>query len=264
MFVSSFYKINPYLPFLFVLVLVTISIICVMFLPSMFLDNYNFVIKASRFNSIKIDTRRTFLFLNFFDSYDCAYYNDRSELIQYEVNRLAQFLRFFGVKVIFWINNSINSDRSVYDECLYDHTVSENFNVHRGLLYSSKDDIFVSSVKDLIDLAKFYNIRHIFAAGMKADSWIPNLFYTLKNNMIIPIYISDLSDVVFSRKLQMPYVSSHVQAIENFNKVLYRNNYILLNHYTIIDRHITEKPNNINYDGNVNTAYYFGIDFFNY
>jgi hypothetical protein len=51
---------------------------------------------------LHLDPRQAALYLNVTDRYACPCYSDRADLIAPELNRVAQFLRTFGVTIILY------------------------------------------------------------------------------------------------------------------------------------------------------------------
>lgn len=223
------------------------------------------------------------LYLNFQESYSCPYYSDRADLIVPEINRVAQFLRSYGSKIIFYdetkqekkflsrpYSKTDDNDpqdlkiTSPYfvDKCLFsDFDVlpfQTNYSIHHGILYSSKFDHFLTSHYDLIDLAKALNLTHILMAGMRVNLWMTDLIKKLKKFNIEPLYLWDLNDVAYYKKTQNKVFETHVDAQKAYINYLINNSVRLVNHFSILDRPYLDQPYMADtiFDGNSN-AYYF-------
>ena len=249
---------------------------------------------ASSRTHIQIDPKKTALYLNYFDSYECPYYTDRADLIAPEINRLAQMMRAFGMSVIFYthtvpesdlIQNDIDGkedekllminekpvDLSILkldetspkleDKCLYtdynNNPAPCNGTIHHDIKYSTKQDFFVSNHVHGVKLAKKLGIENLIVGGMRCNYWLPPFFEMLKNENIKTFYIWDLSDVAYFRASQLPKLDTHNKALAHFWTWVVKNYGATVNHFALIDRLVPKIPQkDFEFDGNPN-AYYF-------
>lgn len=172
----------------------------------------------------------------------------------------------------------------VTDNCLYDefntNPIPLNGSIHHDILYSTKSDLFVAineydniddsskSSKDnninyeysyqynshinVVYLAKERGLTHLIVGGMKCNMWLPPLFEQLKAVGIQPIYLYDLSDVVFLRSAQSKVLDTHIIALRHFWKWVNKKFGMIVNHFDILDRALLDKPfeTNAKFDGN--------------
>ncbi|KAK8893443.1 hypothetical protein M9Y10_021865 [Tritrichomonas musculus] len=172
----------------------------------------------------------------------------------------------------------------VKDNCLYEefdtNPIPLNGSIHHDILYSTQSDLFVSvNEYDSIDkpnkndkdevfnyencykynshinvvyLAKERGLTHLIVGGMKCNMWLPPLFEQLKKAGIQPIYLYDLSDVVFLRSAQLTALDTHTIALKKFWTWINEKYGMILNHFDILDRPLSPKPfaRNTRFDGN--------------
>lgn len=169
----------------------------------------------------------------------------------------------------------------VSDDCLYEEFNSNpiplNGSIHHDILYSSKSDLFVavneyntidSQIKNdnfnnensyqynshinVVYLAKERGLTHLIVGGMKCNMWLPPLFEQLRAVGIQPIYLYDLSDVVFLRSAQSKVLDTHIIALRHFWKWVNKKYGMIVNHFDILDRALLAKPfeTNAKFDGN--------------
>ena len=228
-------------------VLIIIGLISILIFSS---DNNPTNITDSSFFSFKINTsintesilevnpNETALYLNYFDTYPCPYYSDRADLIAPEINRLAQMMRAFGMKIIFHTltekpseitaniqtpETELNLEKTspnLQDKCLYtdfDKTPApSNGSIHHDIMFSSKSDYFVKDHNDGVKLAHQLGIKYLIVGGMRCNYWLLPFFRNLKLNNIQPIYIYDLSDVAYFREAQVKQLDTHTKALIHF------------------------------------------------
>jgi hypothetical protein len=222
---------------------------------------------------ITLNPNTVALYLNFTDRYPCPYYSDRADFISPEVNRLAQFLRTFGVKIIFYttsfpstsVSGSIpvpeittehlsETSPGFQDFCIFekftDSPTWQNTAIHRNLLYSSSADLFVDSADQIVRLAIHRKLTHLMVAGMKCNLWIPSLFEKLKISGVNPIWIADLSDVAFYRKSQIDHFMTHLEAAARFRNWVSGRGYGVVNHWDVLNQQQPEIPKKVAFDGN--------------
>lgn len=173
----------------------------------------------------------------------------------------------------------------VQDKCLYEdfdaNPTYSNGSIHHQILYSTSNDLFVSineynhdlnsdnfeqidgsysknSHIDVVYLAKQKHLTHLIVGGMKCNMWMSPLFEQLKEVGIQPIYLYDLSDVVFLRSAQQEKIDTHLIALRHFWTWINKKYGMIVNHFDILDRPFIPSSSgpNIYFDGNPN-AYSF-------
>ncbi|OHT07509.1 hypothetical protein TRFO_24255 [Tritrichomonas foetus] len=247
--------------------------------PTSFTFDVN--ISSKQQEKITVDPKKLGLYLNYHDTYSCPYYTDRVDLIAPEINRLAQFCRSFGITLIFnslveppskftKIKNLIENpplhlDETsplVQDKCLYEdfdiNPIYTNGTIHHEILYSTSSDLFVNNHSNSVHLAIEKGLTHIIVGGMKCNMWLPPLFEQFSSAGIQPIYLYDLSDVVFLRELQKEKLDTHMDALKHFWKWINKKYGMITNHFSLLDRPTLRQPlgRNTNFDRNVE-AYLF-------
>lgn len=245
---------------------------------------FNYYGKNNRVSEIEIEPFNIGLFLNFHENYACPYYTDRADIICPEINRLAQVLRAFGSKIIFYTQEEMpfktdsTNDNQYFDEqflnetspdlkdiCLYSDYNEEpsiiNTSIHHSILYSKESDIFVENYPSLIAVSKQFNITHLIVSGMHCNQWVPGLFQSLITAGVTPLYLYDLSDVTYSREAQIAHFTTHTEALKHF-WVWIRDKYgYMINHFSLLDR--DPPPSNkrkvVNFDGNQNAFFFYEL-----
>ena len=236
---------------------------------------------------ITLNPKKIGLYLNYHETYSCPYYTDRVDLIAPEINRVAQFCRLFGFTVIFYSlndapsNYNVNNDNIpkdpplhlqetsplVQDKCLYDdfekNPAPENGSIHHDILYSTSYDLFVNKHINVVYLAIEKKLSHVIVGGMKCNMWLPPLFEQLRAAGIQPIYMYDLSDVVFFREAQIEKIDTHTNALQHFWKWINKEYGMIVNHFAILDRPPTLNLNDQKITYDKNTEAYDFSDFYN-
>lgn len=228
---------------------------------------------------ITLDPHKVMLYIDVHKSYPCPYYSDRAVLYVPETNRLAQMLRSFGSKIIFNTDKlrsptvtkeelpdyPIHLDETspgVSSKCLYDgfnkNPAPDDKSIHPEILYSNTSDLFAKDYKDAVRLAIDNGATHVIATGVHCNMWVPPMFELLKQHGIQPIYIYDISDVMYLRETQIEHFDTHNKALSHFWKWVMQRYGMILEHWWVIDRPLNPKPEGkkIRFDGN-RGAYFF-------
>ena len=226
---------------------------------------------------VSVDPKEILLYLNYGNAYACPYYSDRADLIAPEINRLAQFMRTFGAKVVFFTDavepthvnggeleardNHLDETSPLLDDrCLFEDfdkaPAQKSAAIHREILYSLAGDAFVDEHWKVVRLAAELGAKYVIVAGMRCNYWVPALFEQLREAGMSPVYVNDLSDVAFYREAQKARLDTHVDALRHFWTWLVNHGYLLVNHFYLLDRNRAENPVAYKFDGNTD-AYYF-------
>lgn len=258
----------------------------------------NFVIKRTKSNceisffinksrlyeeTITVKSKSIALLLYFPDSFPCPYDTDREELIIPEINKLAQYMRSIGSKVIFKtsmkknviVNNHIelknidewNSSTLLNNyskkSCLFSgfekKTLEFNETVHHGILSSSNWDAYVNKFEDAVRYAYNINASYVLLCGMSSNEWMPIMAQQLNEKGIKPLIISDLTDVSYSHKTQVSIFPTHNSAIDYFIDFMYSKGVMTVNHYEILCNFLSAQciPIKHVFDTNNNNTYYY-------
>jgi hypothetical protein len=229
---------------------------------------------------VTINPPQLFFFFSYFDQYPCPYYADRADLIAPEINRLAQFMRSFGSKIIFHTktvprtttattvsipaiadNHLSETSPLLDDKCLFDDYNEKphpsNGSIHHDLLYATSTDFFADSPETALKIALEQKAQIIVTGGMKCNQWLPSFFEQAKAVGIEPLYLYDLSDVAYFRAAQQSKLETHVDALKFFWGWLVKKGCKIVNHFYLLDREPKFAPfANFKFDGNT-AAYYF-------
>jgi hypothetical protein len=239
----------------------------------------SFEINQSAPVQFTIDPAKLALYLDFFDRYPCPYYTDRADLIAPEINRLAQFLRSFGSKVVlrtatvlptpvsevadlknFTDNHMDDTSPLFADKCLFDefteHPARSSGAVHHDIRYSTASDLFADSHRHAARLGVQLNVSHVLVAGMLCNLWVPSFFETLTAAGIVPMWLTDLSDVAFHRPSQVGRLKTHSEAITLFQEWLLGRGYATVDHWSILAHAHPPSPAAVALDGN-KAAFHF-------
>lgn len=251
--------------------------------PSKFIVEMNISINSKQM--IELNPNETALYLNYFDTYPCPYYSDRADLIAPEINRLAQMMRSYGMKVIFFtqkekpseIKSDVklletedleleNTSPKLEDKCLYadydTKPAESDGSIHHDIMFSTTSDYFVSKHDDGVKLASQLGVKYLIVGGMRCNYWLLPFFRKLANLNIQPVYIYDLSDVAYYRAAQKKVLDTHTKALIHFWTLIVKEFKMAVNHFALIDRLYAKDPPVVKFDGNLK-AYYF-TEFFNY
>lgn len=220
------------------------------------------------------------MYVDVASGYPCPYYLDRADLVAPELNRVAQFMRSFGSKIIFQTGKvapskvKVNRDIPVVtdnhldetsplleDRCLFDDYNKDpapvDTAIHHAFMYSSQEDYFVNERENAIRLALDAGAKYLIVCGMNCNQWLPAFFEQARSVGLQPLYLYDISDVTYFRATQGKKLETHVAAIEHFYHWLIKQGYLIVNHFMLIDRHpIGKSPYEYHFDGNMQAHYF--------
>lgn len=248
--------------------------------PSQFSFEVNYTSKARQ--PITVNPEKMVMYLDYFNSYKCPYYTDRADLICPEINRLAQFMRGFGTKIIFHtltekptktksrtdfdMNIDLHLDETspkLEDKCLYSDfnikPAEENGSIHHDLKYSRNFDYFADTTETAAKIIEDLKVTHVIVGGMKCNYWLPRFIEHMKKIGVSLLYIYDLSDVVYFREAQVKVLDTHTKALSHFWNWVLKNGGAVVNHFSLLDRPIPKKSlsKDIDFDGNLDSYYFY-------
>lgn len=221
-------------------------------------------------------------YVDLFDSYECTYQTDRADILSTETNRMLQYMRTFGSKIIFHSLKNEESKARITDQkeieekydylndtaplfkdiCVFDRKITNPADsegkIHHNILYSTINDYFAKDLQSVVKIAQSLKLSTIFVSGVRVNLWLPTLFDMMKSTHITPIYIYDFSDVAFDWESQHTAINSHKHANKFFAEWMLNHSYLSINHFEFYNLKPvdTKYYQNIQYDGNKKARFF--------